>query len=265
MPEGPEVSIIAKNLNDYASGKTLTELKVLSGRYLRAPLANIDKIINAKILEISNKGKFIYWKFDNNYVLFSTLGMSGVYSKNPSTHSRLHFILDKSLDLWYTDVRNFGTFKVTDNAELNKKLKELGPDMLNKPCLFDEFKAIVEKNKNWILGPFLLEQKKISGVGNIYKSEICYLAGIDPSRTLSSLSEEETHRLYTSICSVLTRAYGSGGSSQKDYKDLDENLGTYLSAYSQVYRRTHDRLGNPVISCDLNDGRTTWWCPNVQK
>lgn len=265
MPEGPEVTIIAQGLNNYCKGKTLTEFQILSGRYLRTPIANIDRIISAKILEIRNKGKFIYWVFDNDFILFSTLGMSGVYGLNRTPHSRVSILLDKSLEIVYNDVRNFGTMKVASKNELDKKLNELGPDMLNNPCSFDEFNKILDKNKNWILGPFLLEQKKISGVGNIYKSEICYTSQLNPSRNLCSLSEPERLRLYHSCIEILSLAYLKGGSSQKDYLSVDGELGKYLELCSNVYRRTQDRKGNPVTSVDLNDGRTTWWCPNVQK
>ena len=190
--------------------------------------------------------------------------MSGVYSTTRGTHSRVAFLLDNSLEIVYNDVRQFGTMKVAEQAELDKKLKEIGPDMLNDPCGLEEFKRIIEKNSLKILGPFLLDQKKISGIGNIYKSEICYLAGINPSRTLSSLSLEETQCLWGCIVSILKLAHVSGGSSQKDFKDVNGELGSFLQSHAQVYRRTTDRQGNPVESVSLGDDRTTWWCPAVQ-
>lgn len=265
MPEGPECTIIANSLNKLAQGRKLTNIEILSGRYQKTPITNLDLILNANIVEISNKGKFIYWKFDNSYNLFSTLGMSGGYSTAKTTHERIRFTLDNSLEIVYTDVRNFGTMKIANFAELEKKKREIGPDMLNNPCSINEFEKIIEKNKNWKLGPFLLEQKKLSGIGNIYKSEICYLAAINPSRTLSTIVGIELENLYCSIIHILQVALSLGGSSQKDYKDIDGTLGKFLSDISQVYRRTTDRLGNPVVSCELGDGRTTWWCPNVQK
>lgn len=272
MPEGPECTIVAENLNAYCKDRTLSSVEFLSGRYSRNPVANIDKILDANIIGVSNKGKFIYWIFDNGYYLFSTLGMSGIYSKIQETHSRVKFTLDKNLDLYYNDVRNFGTLKVADQDELDKKLKEIGPDMLNDPCSYDEFERILNKYPNRIIAPFLLDQKRLSGIGNIYKAESCYLAGINPSRNLSSLSRDEKTRLYRSIIEILTLAYECKGSSQKDYKDLDGELGNFLQDHAQVYRRTVDKhYGNPVTNqfadgaTDLGDGRTTWWCPNVQK
>jgi len=267
LPEGPECTIIANNLNEYLSNKTLTKLEILSGRYLNNPLANIDKLTNKKILSVSNKGKFIYWNFEDNLYLFSTLGMSGTYSKLLHTHSRVHFILDKNLDLYYNDVRNYGTLKVAESKELNIKLSELGPDMLNDPCSYQEFKKIIENkrisNKN--LACFLLEQKRISGIGNIYKAEICYRSALDPSRNLSSLSEDDKACLYLAIKNVLETAYEYNGSSQRDYSDLNGKLGSYLSEEACVYRRKTDRNNNPILTASLGDGRTTWWCPDVQK
>lgn len=265
MPEGPECTTIAKSLNEYCAGRTLNSIEILSGRYVRAPLANLDKILNQKIIKISNKGKFIYWVFDNKSYLFSTLGMSGVYSTTKGTHSRVRFLLDNSLDIVYNDVRNFGTLKVAGQAELDKKLKEIGPDMLNDPCSYEDFCNIIEKNGKKILGPFLLDQKKVSGIGNIYKAEICYKAAIDPSRTLSSLSETEIFELYNASIEILELALKCGGSSLRDYSDVEGKLGNFLTNYAQVYKRTTDRQGNPVVQASLGDGRTTWWCPNVQK
>jgi formamidopyrimidine-DNA glycosylase len=267
MPEGPECTIIANDLNAIASNKVLTSVNVLSGRYTKAPLANLDKIVGANILGIRNKGKFIYWIFDNGFYLFSTLGMSGGYTLAKETHSRVAFLLDNSLEIYYNDVRNFGTLKVAEQAKLDKKLKEIGPDMLNSPCSYEEFDKIINNKriatKN--LACFLLDQKRLSGVGNIYKAEICYTAAIDPSRNLSSLSEAEKHRLYDACKVILKLALDCKGSSQKDYKDVQGKLGSFLFSYANVYRRQTDRKSNPVAQAELGDGRTTWWCPEVQK
>lgn len=266
MPEGPECTIVAQSLHRLLVGKTLTDVEVISGRYTKTSFGSLENILDRKIIQISNKGKFIYWEFDNESILFSTLGMSGGYSITPETHSRVKFSVDKNLLVWYYDTRSFGTLKITEKQELNKKLSEIGPDMLNNPCSFDIFNTIISnsrlKNKN--IASFLLDQKRISGVGNIYKAESCYLAAINPSRTLSSLSIDEKIRLYHSIIKILNIAYLNGGSSQKDFKDIRGEYGNYLSM-SNVYRRTTDRLGNPVEGCELGDGRTTWWCPAIQK
>lgn len=267
MPEGPECTIVAKGLHELCYNKSITNIEVLSGRYTRNPISNLDKIINSKILQISNKGKFIYWVFDNNYVLFSTLGMSGVYLTTKGTHSRVRFTLDNFLDVWYNDVRNFGTMKVANHSELKNKLNEIGPDMLNAPCSFEEFNKIFSnsriKNKN--LATFLLDQKRISGIGNIYKAEICYLAAVNPSRALCSFSEAEKRKIWESTQVILSLALKAKGSSQKDFKNVEGEDGRFLTAHAKVYRRTTDLLGNPVVQASLGDGRTTWWCPEIQK
>jgi formamidopyrimidine-DNA glycosylase len=266
MPEGPECTIVANSLNEIAKDKTLTNITPISGRYLRNPIANLDKLKGAEILGVCNKGKFIYWVLDNGFYLFSTLGMSGIYSLTRTPHTRVAFLLDNSLEVCYNDVRNFGTMKVAEQADLDKKLKELGPDMLNDPCTYNEFEKIINKNSKKILGLFLMDQKKVSGIGNIYKAEACYLAGINPSRTLCSLSETEKRTLYRSIIEVLQIAFDLKGSSQKDFTDIEGNPGAFLQDYAKVYRKQMDIYGNPVESVVLpGDDRTTWWCPNVQK
>ncbi len=250
---------------DYETlGRTLTDVNIISGRYLTSPI-DFSPIKNKKITSIKNKGKFIFWEFEDNTVLFNTLGMSGGWSKLQQTHSRVQFTLDNSLNLWYNDVRSFGTLKVANKDELRSKLKEIGPDMLNAPCSYIEFEKIFRKFNHKQVGPFLLEQKRISGVGNIYKCEALYTARIAPTRLISSLSDSELLGLYDSIINVLSLALKMRGSSQKDFKDVDGVFGTFLGDHAQVYRRVMDRNGNKVESLTMNDKRTTWWCPNVQK
>ena len=93
----------------------------------------------------------------------------------------MKWIFDDDTEIYYSDMRNFGTLKfyfgIGSSKELNKKLSEIGPDMLNEPCDEKTWLKICEKRKNQSLVKFLMEQKNVSGVGNIYKSESLFLAG----------------------------------------------------------------------------------------
>ena len=103
---------------------------------------------------------------------------------------------------------------------LQAKLRSIGPDMLNNPCTLDEFNTRARSNPTYSVVKWLMDQKKISGVGNIYKSESLFLAGIAPHRTMGSLGGEELEKLYYAICKVLSASYETGGATIRNYSDL---------------------------------------------
>ena len=124
---------------------------------------------------------------------------------------------------------------------------------------------------------WLMNQSKISGVGNIYKSESLFLAGIAPHRTMGSLDGEELEKLYHAICQVLSASYESGGATIRNYSDLYNNHGKYTrfasnpteivearGGHVMVYNQKTDIYGHPVERIKLDDGRTTFWSPAVQ-
>jgi len=313
MPEGPEVKKLVDSLQYYIN-KPVNKIEVLSGRYTKSPILYLDELnrhmelssMFSTIEEVNCKGKFIWWKVKihvgqiREWYLFSTLGMTGGYSKEEDKYSRIKFTFPmyengkylRSDYLYYTDMRNFGTMKIVKNrSELEQKLSSLGPDMLSNPCTLEEWLKICEKRKNNTLVKFLMEQKNISGVGNIYKSESLYLARLNPAKSIKECSQEELERLYKSVKIVLSNAYRLGGSTIASYKDLNNNLGKYTKkqvsqeelirirdgqkfnhAEQQyedmsgvmVYNQTVDPFGNPIEKIKLNDQRTTYFVPSVQ-
>lgn len=281
MPEGPEVKRITSQLNNELSSDIITNIEVLSGRYLNTPIQGLQQWFEdiehqAFIQEIQCKGKFIYWDLDGWY-LWSTLGMTGSYKTALNDYARVKFSFIDHDPVYYCDMRNFGTLKLTSgHGELWKKLGELGPDMLSEPCTLETWLYLCDRYKNKTVVSWLMEQKIISGVGNIYKSESLYLAAINPTRLMSSLSVKEKELLYNSVQEVLKNAYLQGGSTISNYSDLYGNKGEYIQFPSQhdqiakirkvfVYSQKTDPLGNTVEQIKLDDGRTTWWCPAIQK
>jgi formamidopyrimidine-DNA glycosylase len=287
MPEGPECTIVARQLNSIIQNKTIENIEILSGRYLKKEPDGfstfLDYAINEEpqtILEVTNKGKFIYW-ITTSGVIFSTLGMTGTYKTQDNKYARVRWDFTDNTSLYYSDMRNFGTLKffsgITSLKHLNKKLSEIGPDMLNNPCDEVTWLSITKKAKNNSLVKFLMEQKYVSGVGNIYKAEALFLAALAPHRKVSSCSEEELLRLYKSIKTVLKNSLESGGATIRNYSDLYNNQGSYVAFPSKaddmmksrigvmVYSQKTDPYGNPVEKIKLDDGRTTHWSPTIQK
>lgn len=279
MPEGPEVTRVATQLNSVVKNSLLDSVTLLSGRYLKKAPDNFfefESVLHKGALlikSVNNKGKFIWWELEHDWFIFSTLGMSGRYSLEESKHSRLLFDITKIyhkytefLPVYYEDIRNFGTIKiVNDRNILNKKLDSIGPDMLNNPCTASEFLKIARKYNNKSIVKFLMEQKYISGVGNIYKSESLFLAKLSPFNFVKDLTDEELITLYNCILKVLAEAYKTGGSTVQTYKDLYGEEGTYSKkSRLLVYNQKIDIYGNNVEKVILDDQRTTYFSPTIQ-
>lgn len=277
MPEGPEVTRVARQVNSVAQHSFLDSIELLSGRYTKKSPDNYFKLQSVSnqgallIKGVYNKGKFIWWELEHEWFIFCTLGMSGRYSLEKNKHSRVQFNITKayskyteSLPIFYEDIRNFGTIKiVNDRNVLNKKLDSLGPDMLNNPCTACEFLKIARKHNNKSIVKFLMEQKYISGVGNIYKSESLFLAKISPLNRIEDLSDYELITLHECIIKVLKESYRTGGSTIKTYKDLYGEKGTATSRF-MVYNQKQDVYGNPIKRVVLDDKRTTFFSPSIQ-
>ena len=287
MPEGPECTRTCRQLDRAVRGKSLVNLNFISGRYVKnLPSGFADFYIaleekNLPIKGVFNKGKFIWWEFGDLLpicYMYTTLGMTGNFKFQPSKHTRISFYFNDDSSIYYNDQRNFGTIKfVFDTAEHEKKLRSIGPDMLNNPCTLVDFIDIASRNPTWTVVKWLMNQSKISGVGNIYKSESLFLAGIAPHRTMGSLDGEELEKLYHAVCQVLSASYESGGATIRNYSDLYNNHGKYTrfasnpseivearGGHVMVYNQKTDIYGHPVERIKLDDGRTTFWSPTVQ-
>ena len=284
MPEGPECTRTTRQLNNAVYGKNLINLNFVSGRYVKSLPRGWDDFYNLlkhntiKVNCVLNKGKFIYWDLSPHYYIYTTLGMTGNFKLKPSKHTRIAFYFDDDSSVYYNDQRNFGTIKfVNSAADHNKKLNSIGPDMLNNPCTLEEFIRIARRKPKWTLVKWVMDQSQISGVGNIYKSESLYLAGLKPDRLLDSCTDKDLEKLYYAISKILTASYESGGSTIRNYSDLHNNHGKYNRFPSNpkemlearhsslmVYNQKEDIYGNPVSRVKLNDGRTTFWSPAIQ-
>jgi DNA-formamidopyrimidine glycosylase len=287
MPEGPECTRTARQVNRAVQGKQLVNFNFVSGRYVKnLPIGFADFYfaIDEKPLPVKgvyNKGKFIWWEFGDLLpicYMYTTLGMTGNFKLQPSKHTRLAFYFDDDSAVYYNDQRNFGTIKfVFDDKDHQKKLASIGPDMLNNPCSLSDFLHIARRKPRWTLVKWLMDQSQISGIGNIYKSESLFLAALRPDRLLESCTDDELEKLYYAVCKVLSASYESGGSTIRNYSDLHNNHGRYTRFPSNpdemiaarqsrvmVYNQKEDIYGNPVERIKLNDGRTTFWSPKVQ-
>ena len=142
MPEGPEVKILVDQLKQKLNNSNIISLNINSGRYSKKKPDNYDNFTNSlptKINSINCKGKFIWFEMENGWMIWNTLGMTGGWKNVKTKYSHLTLLTEKEgqdLELYFDDYRNFGTFKFMNNkSDLNKKLKDLGCDVLEMNLL----------------------------------------------------------------------------------------------------------------------------------
>jgi DNA-formamidopyrimidine glycosylase len=275
MPEGPEVHIIGSQLNRILSGRQLKNITIHGGRYKTHgapegwPL--IDQAVSsAKVIitSVRVKGKLIYWQLSNGWYLLNTLGMSGSWRQRQSKHCDVSFTYEKkrggNARLWFKDQRHFGTLKFVDQSEMTKKLHSIGPDVLTSDFTLEKMQEICSKNTHWSLAKLLMNQKKLSGIGNYLKCEILYAAELSPHRDIASLNSEDVLALYKYCKSIPIASLEKKGVSIRDYASPDDSEGSYQFSL-KVYMKAKDPFGNKVKKEKTEDKRTTHWVPTVQK
>jgi len=279
MPEGPEVTIVAEGLDEILQGKYIINFEVTdNGRYRnKAPDNSVSFGDSLPLLveKVENKGKLIYFTFSSKkdkFYMINTLGMSGVWKRKKEKHTC--FILEYTTSLegeegkekiYFVDQRHFGTIKfLTSEEDLEKKLKEIGPDMLNDPKMnYKLFKERLLKYKHWNIVKVLMCQKIISGIGNYLKSESLYHARLSPFLKVEDLTEQQFYNLYQSIRLKIVSSYNQGGVSVKNFVDVDDKKGQYHFTF-QVYCEKYDKKGNKVEKVVLDDKRSTYYVPILQ-
>ena len=248
-------------------GKTLTGFEILSGRYTKKPPSGLDHFqlkLPLNVIGAGVHGKFIYWILEDQNFIWSTLGMTGSWSRKQKNHCRLKCVFSDGTEVYYNDPRNFGTIKFVHGKHLMiDKLKSFGPDMLSELVDDDLFFTRLRIKKNWTVAKAVMDQSVIAGVGNYVKADALWLSRISPHRLVNSLSDEDLSNLNRSIQQVLKESYDSGGATIRSYSGFDDEFGDYGRKFL-VYSQDYDLDGNKVIKEETTDGRNTWWVPDVQ-
>jgi|AntRauTorckE5430_2_1112549.scaffolds.fasta_scaffold00119_8 formamidopyrimidine-DNA glycosylase len=258
MPELPEVETVVLGLRDHLVNQYVLQVDVYHS-HLRHPIQKdlSQKLTGNMITSVSRRAKYIiiHLKFD----LVIHLGMSGKLLKkdlNAPIIKHDHIVLTfKDMKLVYNDPRRFGMFYWCDNGL--ERLQHLGIEPL-----FNEFTALYlfERIRNRPIKVNIMDQRIVVGVGNIYAAEALYQAGILPTRT--QLRIKECERLVFAIKAVLRQSIELGGSSLKDYRGVDNNLG-YFQQKLCVYDQRHCPKGHLVQNLKLS-GRSSYYCAVCQ-
>jgi len=268
MPEGPEVKKMIKQLSSIIKGKTLNSIEINSGRYSKkAPngFPEFAETLPTKVSSVNCKGKFIWIELENGWQIWNTLGMTGGWKKNKNKHSHLTFDFNNK-EIYYEDMRNFGTFKFNKSKEeFTKKIKTLGTDIFEDDFTIEYVKKIFNTKKlmKKTVVDILMNQKYFCGVGNYLKAEILYASKISPYRIVEDLSEDDILNIHKFTKKISSESYKNGGASVRDYSDLNDKDGEYTQLL-KVYGQKNDPLGNKVKRDTTSDKRTTHWVPEIQ-
>jgi len=274
MPEVAEVVLTVEVLKLRIQGRRLMNIHFLSGRYQKRHPSGSQKFINAlplKLKDVSSKGKFIWFKFEDSWFLMNTLGLTGGWNFDDNgARILLEF---ENINVYYWDTRNFGTFKFVQNGEVTRKIAHLAPDVLRM-----EFRMGKVRQYYIPIVKILMDQKKVvSGLGNYLTAEILYRAHISPHRLGSDLSDQQVERLEYWTKYLVKLAYLRPERTDYLEKIWDDIQTTPRTEYHPdiklgpehfqfwVYRKKYDPLGNPVVRSQIVRGRTTYWVPNLQE
>lgn len=266
-----------KLLNNLINGKIIEKFDILAKSKLNIK-NNIDLniVFPLKVSKVANNGKLSWIIFvDENgkkYWFIQTYGLKGGWNKTKNQTSKFSMTIYNGVTLYYNDKVNYGNQLFTDNqADFDKKLKERGFNLSRDDFTFTEFHKIINKlRKNTNICVFLMNQKYISGIGNILKVQILYSAGISPNRIISKYQDEnnplilttkELSELHAAIIKVYNDALNKNGGTFK-YCDLIEK--TKCTYECTVYNKKIDPDGNKVICEKTLDKRKTYWVKEIQ-
>lgn len=268
MPELPEVETVRKQAEQLLVGQIIKSIVVKRASIIRG---EIEKLVGKKIVRARRFAKLLVLDFSGDLSLAIHLKMTGrlaVFSNEADffPHTHLVMVLADGRFLTFSDVRRFGYVQVaeTDKVSELKFVKSLAKEPLSGFSLSD-LKAILSRSHRPVK-VLLLDQGKISGIGNIYACEALWIAKLDPRRPSDGLKPAEMKRLFSGIEAVLKEGIARGGASDNSYVDLRGEKGHYQDFF-KVYRQQGkpcQRDGNLIKRITL-DGRGTFFCSQCQK
>lgn len=273
MPELPEVETVKRSLEPYLVGKKITGVDIYYGGIVKEPEPAVFRslIQDKEIKSLGRRGKYLLLNLSEDLTLVIHLRMTGRLTVTDRAqpvdkHTHLIFRLSGEKELRFTDVRKFGLVYLVPTGCWSSigGLFTLGTEPLEEEftlaCLHEKIQRKKTKLKS-----FLLDQREIAGIGNIYADEILFEAGLHPERPLETLSAEEIERLFFAIRSRLRAGVESRGTSFRDYVD-----GTGAKGNFQNELKVYGRGGEPCEKCGTQlvrsvvAGRGTVFCPRCQ-
>ncbi len=276
MPELPEVETVMRGLMPVMEGQRILTADVRR-EGLRWPFPERfgARLSGARVQGMQRRAKYILMALDSGESLLVHLGMSGKVTIDESgaesagTHDHVVLDMENGVRILFNDPRRFGALDLLETGclERHKLLAALGPEPLGNGFNAGYFGARL-KGRKMPIKSAMLDQKIVAGLGNIYVCEALWRAGIAPQTRSGTLTSAQISALVGHIRDVLTEAIAAGGSSLKDYRQANGELG-----YFQHRFKTYGREGKACLKPDCRgeivritqSGRSSFYCPECQR
>jgi formamidopyrimidine-DNA glycosylase len=282
MPELPEVETIRGQLSPLVEGRTLRRMQILDARWSR-PLApeELSRALEGRQVErLARRGKYLVWSFDGDIHLAQHLRMTGAVLVEPAArrsgidppHTRVRVELGPqsgrrgSLRLAIVDPRRFGTGELLLGSDAVEAFfaARLGLEPLDERFTAEQLQRLARRRRTPIKA-FLLDQRRVAGVGNIYADEALFRAGVHPLRPAGRLSRGQYAALREAVIEALLAGIDARGATIDDFRDVDGVSGSFQDQFL-----VHRRAGEPCPRCGAEivkmvvGGRGTYVCETCQ-
>ena len=284
MPELPEVETVRRGLRPVMEGRRIARADVRRPD-LRWPFPErmAERLTGARVNGIGRRSKYLLLELDTGETLIVHLGMSGRMlvgdqmlgefhhdvGAGPGPHDHVILDMEDGARVTFNDARRFGVMDLwpTRDIEGHRLLRAIGPEPLGNGFSAETL-AQAFRGKAAPVKAALLDQGIVAGLGNIYVSEALARAGIHPARAAGRIGRDRLERLVPAIRQVLEEAIEAGGSTLRDHRQADGELGYFQHAF-----RVYDQEGRPCCTngCEgtirriVQSGRSTYYCPACQR
>lgn len=286
MPELPEVESIRRKLNTILANRQIQQIEVLREKsFLFFPTFS-QEILNQSILEVRRRAKILQIVLSGKRDLLIHLKMTGQLifvdvdgqraggghptadwvNALPAKHTRVIFNFTDSSKLFFNDMRVFGWIRSPLKIDVNKEFTNYGPD-IDDPNLTVDYLLNQAKRRQIPIKQFIMDNKVICGVGNIYASESLFAVGINPTKSAKEISKKEMTKLFKAMQKIIERSTELGGTTfDGKYVGVDGFAGGF-----QHELKVYGRAGEACLSCGAEiekikqGGRGTFYCPVCQQ
>jgi formamidopyrimidine-DNA glycosylase len=271
MPELPEVETIRAQLAPLVEGRTLAVLEIADPRWCLplAPEAVVEAVAGRRVERLGRRGKYLTWELEDDVHLLMHLRMTGTLLYDPpagTPYGRVRFGLDDGHELRFCDPRRFGTGELALGTGARDAFfaARLGLEPLSDELDGAALRALA-RGRRAPVKAFLLDQRRIAGVGNIYADEALFRARIHPLRPAGTLTRAQCDALAEAVRAALAAGLAAGGATIDDFRHADGVMGSFQDEFL-----VHRRRGEPCPVCGgevvkfVVAGRGTYACESCQ-
>ncbi len=265
MPELPEVETICRSLNKEISNKEIYQIHEIRNHTIHK---EHEIIFPFTITSVYRRAKFIIFETSQDFKILIHLRMTGkliypVNEEDVNRYTRAYFKFTDGKLMIFDDVRCFGTIEIIPNQLVDKRLNLYGIEPFSQDFNKTQLKKL-SSHKQLAIKQFLLDQKMIVGIGNIYAQEILFRAKISPLRSVSKIKMKEWVIIVQETQKVLEEAISKNGTSISDFRRIDNKTGEFQN-FLQVYSKKTCPLCQNELMVIRQGGRSTRYCEKCQK